>query len=829
MKTKKVLALLVLAVMLISIMPMSVFALPGDFNTYSTVVEPPESSVSAQTYPVNGDDDGAEFTLTITEWIDGSLYVASSRSSVDYLYYKDANDVWQAYGGSLDKASFSDGSARTLELSMDTHAFQIVDGSSTYIAELKILSTAAGTSNIVFGKDSGDVLTYSRGSTPDPNGLVNIIQQRRYPAQFTSARAKSVLVSVNGYEFAPIVPDSVKGLNYAGNPQKPANNVDSYTLSAYVTTSTTAGDGLPVSGEIVTFSIIRGAGAGLSGSRATTNASGRAEIKVYSSRAGEVEVQARVSGADQGTKGNNYPDRVLLRFRSIGTVSLKAESTDNQKVARDLQALDPKGFTVSAYDANGNRLDLTEIIGPAGSPGNQRYFDDGKGKVASTWSDTIDLTAEIVSKPSNAALTASDIRYSVLSSGNFSIRVPYDKINRDGIYEVKVYLANGSSVSYRFDVKDQGEVSVMELRYGAKAYAAGTVLPVPDIAYIDADKYELVRAYTEAAIIGGTNLALSISDASYMDSQMIDGRFKLKDDKVGVVTMTAVDRDKGLVGSVALNIEKPASYLKLTPAASGAVGSEVQVNIELVDVDGKIAVTGLGANSSLSKAAVISRPEGAVAAVSNMYLSDFGRNGTANVRVSSNAAGAVGIQVIITENFGRLPGVEQVLGGSGLPNPPVEPGANYKVTDLYGGRTYTGACTVSFGTTTAGGGQLIFFIGAPSYVAGNVPFAAQSPAFIENDRTFLGVRDIGNAIGATIDWDPDTETATLAKDNVIVKITVGADNLIVTKNGVNSEIPTDMPAIIRNDRVYLPFRVLLEAFGYNVEWNAETQAIVCTI
>ncbi|MCL2122372.1 MAG: copper amine oxidase N-terminal domain-containing protein, partial [Clostridiales bacterium] len=127
------------------------------------------------------------------------------------------------------------------------------------------------------------------------------------------------------------------------------------------------------------------------------------------------------------------------------------------------------------------------------------------------------------------------------------------------------------------------------------------------------------------------------------------------------------------------------------------------------------------------------------------------------------------------------------------------------------------------------GGTLNFTIGAPSYVVGNQAFIAESPAFIENGRTFLGVRDIGNAINGQIEWDQATQTATVSKDNIVVKITVGASNIAITKSGVTAEEAIDAPAQNRAGRVYLPFRALLEAFGYSVEWDQATQAIICTV
>ena len=108
---------------------------------------------------------------------------------------------------------------------------------------------------------------------------------------------------------------------------------------------------------------------------------------------------------------------------------------------------------------------------------------------------------------------------------------------------------------------------------------------------------------------------------------------------------------------------------------------------------------------------------------------------------------------------------------------------------------------------------------------GSNAVAAESPAFIENGRTFLGVRDMGNAIGAVIAWDQPTQTATLSKDGIVVKVVVGANSISVTKDSVTSEIAIDAPAQNKDGRVYLPFRAVLEAFGYTVTWDQATLSV----
>jgi hypothetical protein len=450
----------------------------------------------------------------------------------------------------------------------------------------------------------------------------------------------------------------------------------------------------------------------------------------------------------------------------------------------------------------------------------------------STKATKLELYAEVSKKPSGASLAASHIYYGVnANSGDLWVNVPFDRLNRDGDYEVKIYLANGVAVVYKFNVKDQGDVVKISLSYGSTSFAAGSYLPPPTVTTEDAEGY--VERFPNGTYLTG-NTPLGISDASFLNGKIgaagttAAGAFKLKDDKSGVIIMTLIDKTLNLVADpLEINVRKAASYLKLTPETTvGAVGTEVKVNIELVDIDGNLAAVGIEAISS--SATVVKSPDGAIASASNVDVSNF-KNGKASVKVSSNVDGEVALRVIITEAEKNAPWTEKA-------NPAYQPDPLWPDFDdreflyeTYGGRTYIGPGTVSFGKVSAGAGTLIFIIGAPSFVSGTTPYAAESPAFIENGRTFLGVRDISTAIGAALDWDPDTNTATMSKDIVTVKITVGADAITVTKSGVTTQVPTDAAALNKNGRVYLPFRVLLEQFGYTVTWDEPTQAIVCAI
>ncbi|MBO4343601.1 MAG: copper amine oxidase N-terminal domain-containing protein, partial [Clostridia bacterium] len=96
------------------------------------------------------------------------------------------------------------------------------------------------------------------------------------------------------------------------------------------------------------------------------------------------------------------------------------------------------------------------------------------------------------------------------------------------------------------------------------------------------------------------------------------------------------------------------------------------------------------------------------------------------------------------------------------------------------------------------------------------------PPVLQNDRTLVPFRAIFEALGATVDWDESTQTATAVKGDITLKITVGDNKLY--KNGEAIEL--DVPAQIINDSTLMPVRAVSEAFGCEVNWLDQTQTVV---
>ena len=81
-----------------------------------------------------------------------------------------------------------------------------------------------------------------------------------------------------------------------------------------------------------------------------------------------------------------------------------------------------------------------------------------------------------------------------------------------------------------------------------------------------------------------------------------------------------------------------------------------------------------------------------------------------------------------------------------------------------------------------------------------------------NDRTMVPLRAIFEALGATVDWDNDTQTVTSTKDGTTISMTINNPTMYV--NG--TVVTLDSPACLINDRTLVPVRAISEAFGTKV-------------
>ncbi|SHJ15497.1 stalk domain-containing protein [Desulfofundulus thermosubterraneus] len=117
-----------------------------------------------------------------------------------------------------------------------------------------------------------------------------------------------------------------------------------------------------------------------------------------------------------------------------------------------------------------------------------------------------------------------------------------------------------------------------------------------------------------------------------------------------------------------------------------------------------------------------------------------------------------------------------------------------------------------------------FVVGQKTYRVGDRVFNMDAETFTEDGRTYVPVRYLGDALGTEIKWDGATQTVTLIKNNVTVKLVVG--NKVINVNGQSKQM--DVAPLVRGGRTYLPARYVAEAFGYRMGWDPAAQTVSVT-
>ncbi|MDF2628113.1 MAG: hypothetical protein K0R39_1944 [Symbiobacteriaceae bacterium] len=108
----------------------------------------------------------------------------------------------------------------------------------------------------------------------------------------------------------------------------------------------------------------------------------------------------------------------------------------------------------------------------------------------------------------------------------------------------------------------------------------------------------------------------------------------------------------------------------------------------------------------------------------------------------------------------------------------------------------------------------------------NQELALDQAPIVGNGRTLIPLRAIGEALGAQVDWDQATRTATVTLGAREVKVTVGSNQVTVSEPGRAEEIIySDIAPVIAGGRTLVPVRVFAESLGLKVGWDEATHTV----
>ena len=108
-----------------------------------------------------------------------------------------------------------------------------------------------------------------------------------------------------------------------------------------------------------------------------------------------------------------------------------------------------------------------------------------------------------------------------------------------------------------------------------------------------------------------------------------------------------------------------------------------------------------------------------------------------------------------------------------------------------------------------GGGVTAIYPGEPNVTA-----------YAHDNRTFVPLRFVGEELGAVVSWENDTQTAVVEKDGHTIRMQVGQSSY--TLDGVEHamDVPAEFMASVGGySRTMVPVRFVIEALGYQAEWD----------
>lgn len=130
-------------------------------------------------------------------------------------------------------------------------------------------------------------------------------------------------------------------------------------------------------------------------------------------------------------------------------------------------------------------------------------------------------------------------------------------------------------------------------------------------------------------------------------------------------------------------------------------------------------------------------------------------------------------------------------------------------------------------------------LGSVSFAQGDLYLAVDgkkvetdAPCFIENNRTLVPVRFIGESLGYNVTWDAGARRVTITNakaDAAAVKIELTIDSnkaLVYDAAGESKEVALETAAQITKNRTFVPVRFIGESFGTAVDWDAANRVVI---
>lgn len=96
---------------------------------------------------------------------------------------------------------------------------------------------------------------------------------------------------------------------------------------------------------------------------------------------------------------------------------------------------------------------------------------------------------------------------------------------------------------------------------------------------------------------------------------------------------------------------------------------------------------------------------------------------------------------------------------------------------------------------------------------------------VKNGQTFVAIKDIVNAIGATSTWDNRSSSATISNGGRKVVIPVGSKTIKVNGQSVPTASPAFLNKIGKESKTYVPVALIAQGLGLDVQYSPQLKVV----
>lgn len=359
----------------------------------------------------------------------------------------------------------------------------------------------------------------------------------------------------------------------------------------------------------------------------------------------------------------------------------------------------------------------------------------------------------------------------------------------EGEYTVTVALLNGDSAKATFNVAKFGDVKDLAIKtYRANDKLNELVKTDDEIAlgdafgiivkYVDENGIE-IYAVNDNIQVGAEGKAIQkqLGDAGFAAAYMLKADSTVNESLIGTtIKVTAFDsKEKKLATKELTVVDAYKTYSLSFDKNEGKVNTDNNVKVSVVDKNDKVAdeVNGVvyayvDSQSNKDAKVTVDIPE-------NAYKGKF------NIKVYANQPTTADIVVGVKATNGAI---------------------------------YAGTLTYTFGEESIPAGtSVVMTLGSTEMIVNNQLVDMKDAApFAQDNRTFVPFRALGEALGAKVDYDQDAKTVTYKLGSSEIVMTLGSKDYTV--NGVKKTM--DVAPFAKDNRTYVPVRFVGEGLGFTV-------------